>query len=273
MIKKSKHTNLTSTNKSLSIQFSLDGFSFCIRDISSKEIISFTSYEFDRTLATPELLLEKVSSIFIDDKTLQSDFKEINVIHQNNLSTIVPSEYFDPKELKNYLGYNIKTLANDYITHDDFTKLDAKNIYIPFVNLNNYLFQNFGSFEYKHHSTILIDKLLDHSKHNLHQVFYVNVYKNHINIIITQGDKLILYNSFDYQTEVDFIYYILFVAEQLEMNPDEFPLVFLGDIDNESTYYDITYKYVRNVDFIKTTSDFFTDSEEFNEYSNYILVS
>jgi len=251
----------------------LDGFSFCIRDIESEEIVLFTSYQFDRTLATPELLLEKVSQIFSENKALQNDFKEINVIHQNNLSTLVPDPYFDQKELKNYLKHNVKTLYNDYITFDDITLINAKNVYIPFVNINNYLFQNFGSFQFQHHSTILIDKILAYNKNNTDRTMYVQVFKNSINIIVAQKDELVLYNSFDYKTPEDFLYYILFVAEQLEMNPDQFELIFLGDINDSDKNYELTYKYVRNISFIESKSAFFNDADEFTNYSNYILVS
>jgi hypothetical protein len=33
-----------------------------------------------------------------------------------------------------------------------------------------------------------------------------------------QNQKLLLFNSFDYQTPEDFIYYVLFTAEQLSLN-------------------------------------------------------
>ena len=269
---KSKNTGVKSHIKSLSIQFSLDGFSFCTQDLNSGDVILFTKYQFDRTLATPELLLEKVISIFSEDKNLQTDFKEINVIHQNHLSTLVPSLYFDQKELKSYLDFNIKTLANDYITFDSLNQIDAKNVYIPFVNINNYLFQNFGSFEFKHHSSILIDKLLNYSKNNTKRQFFVNVYKHTFDIVITEGAQLILHNSYTYQNKEDFIYYILFVSELLERDTNELQLIFLGDIDKNDEYYQITYTYIRNVEFIKPNSNFFNNDDEFNDYSNYILV-
>ena len=270
---KNKHENITSNNKRLSIQFSLDGFSFCIEDIPSNQIISFTSCEFKETKRTPEFLLEEISKAFNENKGLQADFKEVHVIHQNNLSTLVPNTFFDPKELESYLKYTIKTLSNDFISYDDLSSLEAKNVYIPFVNINNYLFQNFGSFEFNHHSTILIDKLITLNANSIHSVFYVQVFKSEINIIVIENGKLLLYNSFEYQTEEDFIYYILFVAEQLEMDTDKFQLTFLGNIDKESPFYKITYKYVRHIDFIKTKSNFFKDSNDFTEHSNYILVS
>ncbi len=265
-----QNTSVNSKEKELSIQFSLGGFYFCILDFFTKEISIFTEYTYD--VNTPELLLKKVKEIFHSDKNLQQDFKKVNVIHQNYLSTIVPNEFFDESKLKNYLDYTIKTLANDYIVFDDIDVIEAKNVYIPFVNVNNYLFQNFGEFEYKHHSTILIEKLIKHNKENENETFFVNVSSKNIDLIIVKNGELIFYNSFLYNSKEDFIYYILFTAEQLEINFEETKLTLLGDIIKEDELYNIAYKYINNIEFLRVNSDFFNNSEEFTNHSNYILL-
>lgn len=267
------NTAIVSKHKQISIQLSLDGFSFCITDIPSSKILAFVEYIFKEQPTTPELLYTNVVQIFNQDKDLQQDFDTILVIHKNELSTLVPDAFFDQEKLKTYLNYNVKILADDYITSDTITKINAKNVYIPFVNINNYLFQGYGEFEFKHHSTILIEKLIDYSSKTSEKQFFVNVFPKTIDVVVTQNDKLLLYNQFSYNTKEDFIYYILFVAEQLQMNPDEFKLIFLGKIDEKSDVYKITYKYIRNISFIEPESDFFVNSDDFLKYSNYILIS
>ena len=273
MLRKSKKNSVIAQNKNLSIQFSLDGFSFCISNSDTKEILIFTEYIFEKAIDSPEFLLEKIIATFATDKDLQQDFVSVFAVHQNNLSTLVPNEYFDRNSLSSYLKYTVKTLTTDFITYDSLESTDANTVYIPYVNINNYLFQNFGEFEYKHHSTILIDKLLDFSKENSEKQFFVHVSPNQLDIVVCEQDSLIFHNSFSFSTKEDFIYYILFTAEQLKMAPNEFQLTLIGDINKESDLYMITYNYVRNVHFIKPISNFFTDSEEFLNHSNFILVS
>jgi len=57
----------------------------------------------------------------------------------------------------------------------------------------------------------------------------------------------LLFNSFEYQTKEDFIYYILFTAEQLKLNPETFKLQLLGEISEESDLFKIAYRYIRNI--------------------------
>jgi hypothetical protein len=58
---------------------------------------------------------------------------------------------------------------------------------------------------------------------------------------------LLFFNSFDYQTKEDFIYYLLFTTEQLNLNPEYIKLQLLGDISEESEWFEMAYTYIRNV--------------------------
>ena len=254
----------------LSIQFNLDGFSFSIYNIISKKEVYFREYEFENSQVTPENLLLKIKDIFNTDTQLQKDFSSVLVIHQNNLSVLVPNRYFNKKELASYLNFNIKKLTIDYIAFDHLEGLESKNVYIPYVNINNYLFQNFGEFEYKHHSTVLIEKLLN-STNNIEKTMFVNVSKNSLDIVVLENNQLILFNTFSYNTKEDFIYYILFVAEQLNLNVNEFSLHFTGKVNLEDAIYKITYKYIKNVYFLESNNTLFSELN-IASHSNFILL-
>jgi hypothetical protein len=258
--------------KEISIQFSLDGFSFCICNSINKELQHFTAYTFESSIATPELLLSKIEELFNQNSILNQEFENITIIHQNNLSTLVPSTLFKEEELKLYLDYNIKTLSNDFIAFDNLSQLEIKNVYIPYININNFFFQKFGEFEYKHHSTVLIDKLILHAKNNIEKQFFVNVTASNFDIVVIENSKLLFYNSFSFNTKEDFIYYILFTAEQLKLNPEDFLLSFIGDIEKDSEIYQITYQYVRNVSFINLDIPFFNEDNDISNHSNYTIL-
>ena len=275
MIKKleKKNSNIslkTIQENRLSIQFNLDGFSFFICNNTSNKDAYFREYNFDHSQTTPENLLSKIESIFKSDTHLQNDFTSVTVIHQNNLSALVPNRFFDEKELATYLNFNIKTLATDFITFDNLQVIDSKNIYVPYVNINNYLFQNFGEFEYKHHSTVLIEKLLKRNE-TKEKTLFVNVSKTTLDIVVIEHDKLVLINTFSYNSKEDFIYYILFVAEQLNMDVNEFPLYLMGKITLQSDTYKTTFNYIKNVYFLESSNRIFNDLN-IPLHSNFILL-
>ena len=275
MIKQVQKKNSTISLKetkdiALSIQFNLDGFSFCISNFNTNKSLFFKAYKFDETLNSPEELLKKITKIFKSDANLQLTYSSVEVIHQNNLSTLVPNLFFDEKLLASYLNHNIKTLKNDFLTFDDIDALNIKNVYVPYVNINNYLFQNFGEFEYKHHNTLLLEKLLNVNNSD-EKTMYINVTKNTFDIIVLERKKLIFNNTFFYTTKEDFIYYILFTAEQLTLNTEKFKLYFVGEINLNDELYKITFTYIKNVFFLKSTNSIFKKLKIAN-HSNYILL-
>ena len=74
-----------------------------------------------------------------------------------------------------------------------------------------------------------------------------NISFRNFEIIIVENNKLRFYNRFEYNTKEDFIYYLLFTAEQLQLNPEEFPAILMGTVDEKDDLFKIAYKYVRHV--------------------------
>ena len=241
------------TNLELSIQLSLSGLSFCTLHRETNTISGLKQINFDKKL-NPLELLDQLKHVFNTEPVLKNNFNRVFVVHDSELSTFVPKPLFNEACLADYLKFNSKILKSDFITYDDIPINDSVNVYVPYININNFIYDKFGSFTFKHVSTILIEK---HS--NIPKV-YVNVGNNHFEMIVVDKTKLLLYNTFDYSTKEDFIYYILFTAEQLELNPETLNLVFIGDIDTKDKLYTIAYKYIRFV--------FLGNREDNYKYSN-----
>ena len=271
-VQRKKSNTSIESNKSLklSIQFSLDGFSFCVINKDTNKDVFFTSYSFEETLKSPTELLENITYIFKTDKNLQHDFDEVAVIHQNNLNTLVPQDYFDEKHLLTYLDYNIKTLPTDLAAFDEIDDLKANNVFIPYTNVNNYLFQHFGAFEYKHHTTVFIEKLLTLESSNDTNM-YVNVSESTFEIAVLRDKNLLLLNVFSYKTKEDFLYYILFVAEQLKLDTESFNLYFSGDISENSEMYKLAYNYIKNISLLESKNELFNHLN-IPKHSNFMLL-
>lgn len=227
----------------LSIQISLSGLSFCILNHSTNTITALKQLDFEKKL-NPFEVLHKLEYQFSEEAVLQTTFNKVNVIHDNELSTLVPKKFFREDCLADYLKFNSKILKSDFIAYDDIPTNHSVNVYVPYININNFIYDRFGSFTYKHFSTILIERILTSEKQSTNTKFFVNINNDRFEIIVVKSGKLLLYNTFHYSTKEDFIYYVLFTAEQLEINPETLTLVFIGEIDNKDDLYIIAYKYI-----------------------------
>lgn len=235
------------TFKNLSIQVALDGLSFCISNYISNEIsevhsVSFLEYPKNFTVENC------LSKTFTDFNILTGQYDTTTILHENNLNSFVPEALFDENYKGSYLQYNTKVFETDFFAFDSLKNHEIVNVYVPYVNINNYFFDQLGTFKYKHFGTQLVEGLLKISTKGDSLIMYVHVAtSSHFEIILIQNQKLILYNSFEHQNEDDFLYYILFTAEQFHLNPENFKLVLLGRIDDDDNLFNKLSNYVRNI--------------------------
>ncbi len=258
----------------LSIQLSLGGLSFCILDKSTNTLVHYTSFPF-HDVGTPNQLLDKVKRVFASSLVLQQPFQKVKIIYVNELNSFVPTALFNDKNLESYLKFNTKVLPNDFITFDVLSNTEMVNVYIPYVNINNFIFEQYGTFEYKHFGSLLVNTILNSAPSHEQAIVYVYVHEEQFDVVVLKQRKLQLFNTFKYTNKEDFIYHLLFVAEQLALNTDKFPLYFLGDVKEGDELYTIAYTYIRNVYFGKR-NDAFEFKEELippTDHEDYVLLN
>lgn len=232
--------------RKLLLKVSLSGFSFAVVDTLSHSVLTINEVSFAK-YENPSYTEECYKTAISEYSELTYKYDEIVVLHNNNLSAFVPQALFDENYIGSYLQYNVKVFESDFFTFDVLENYQINNVYVPYVNINNLLLDVFPSFDYKHKSSVLVEKLLDLSKNDDDKQMFVHFEDKSFEIIVIQNRKLLFYNSFDFLTHEDFAYYLLFTVEQLGMNPEFFTLKLLGNIAKEGEIYKIAYTYVRNV--------------------------
>ena len=193
-----------------------------------------------------KVIEEQLWRTFVDYPILTKSFDEVMVIHDNNLNTFVPTSLFDVHFLASYLQYNTKVFETDFFTHDVIFPYEMNNVYVPFVNINNFLLDQYETFEYQNANSILVKQLLDLSKNKEEKQVFVHLQKEHFEIVVVKNQQLLLFNSFQYNTPEDFIYFILFTCEQLQLNPETISVQLFGNCTEEDAFYKIVFKYIRN---------------------------
>lgn len=239
----------TIPNKRLSVQVSLTGLSFLLTNSSKSEVIHFSSIVYQKE-RTPEELLLDIDNFIKEHVSEPSEFESVNVIYSNAEYTAVPSPLFDEAKASDYLKFNAKILANDFIAWDEVTSRNLHIVYVPYVNINNFLFDIFGSFQYFHSASVMLEMIPPGSRFTEEASVYINVERTNFQIVIQSASELMLCNSYHFVTPEDFIYYILFCFEQLEINPDSAKVVMMGQIKKEDPLYEIAYTYIRNIEFL-----------------------
>lgn len=230
----------------LSIQVSLNGLSFCILDTIGKRLAVSHSLRFNQELSPYDLQRELRESLRVNG-VLEYRFSEVVAIHRNALFSLVPQALFSRDDLANYLKFNAKILPTDHLDYDTIEGLEAINVYVPFANVNNYLYDLFGEFEFKHTATVLLETLVKLPANGTGETCYVHLAEGQMDLAVFSGKKLQYFNSFSVGTEEDIMYYLLFAMEQLGLDTASVKLRFLGEVEAGDTTYELAASYIENI--------------------------
>ena len=193
-------------------------------------------------------------------KNILNEFNLLNIIKvtlilNNKLSVLVPKDFFNEENCLDYLKFNSRLLKNDTASFDYIEEFEAHNVFITYGNVTNYLIEKFGSFEFFHYSTVLLKKLYSDTPKDKIARIYVNINKSYLNIIVFKGKELNYYNSFDYETKDDILYFILFVIEQNKLINNETKMKLIGEEKIIKNYYDYLLKFIKNLEMKNTEYD------------------
>lgn len=241
------------------------GFSFSIYDSPRNKFIVLGSYVPRKKCSDNQEFMIFLKSLISEYSELTKyKFKEVHLSISHAASTFVPSALFVEEDKEKYFLMNHSRHLEEKILSDYIGALDAHTIYSIDHSIFDYFQSIFPGIYFHHISTILVQNILIENKNRQSAALFAHVKPDHFELIFLKDHKLIFYNRFSYKTAEDFIYYILFVCEQLQLNPENTEIQLLGEIEKKSGIYALLYKYIRNIKFGKR-SDTIGYSYGFND--------
>lgn len=232
----------------LVIQIGGENLNLAVLDNLSNDFLAFEQYVFRKT-NTERLFTEQLDKLISEHEWLSNGFKRVDAMVITEKFTLVPAAFFDSTKISDYLKFNQPIASDDLVMNDVLRNAEARNVYAFDSSLEKSLKKISGSVRIRHHLTSLIEKTLSVNKNKSGRRALVNIQNQRFDLIISEGGKLLLANSFSFQTSEDFIYYLLFACEQLKMNPEDLELEIIGEIETDSALSNLAKKYIRNIKF------------------------
>ncbi len=255
----------------LTIQISDSSICFSVIDWSNSKQLLLKDYYLDEQIK--ELtLLNFYEVIFEQNPLLSHPYKKISVSICNSLYTYVPSPLFEANAAKSYLTFNCKLSENDEVLFAPMKNMSANCIFALDKKIKSFFDYQFTDIKYLHQTMVLSDAVLNNFKNKEQQSVIVNIRKNNFDTLITKDKKTELINTFHYTNADDLLYYLLYIFEQLSINPDKQEVLVCGEILKNSTVYDKMIKYIRHVDFINRNNSI-EYSYKFNEMPEHFYYS
>lgn len=244
----------------LSIQLRLNGFSFAYIDHHNLSLVFLQDYRIsfignpnieERWRKINEHLLK-----FLDHHSMhQSSFSKVHISLDHKEYTIHANSLFHDQKLKEQILFN-QNISYPYNVQAQSISGTERTILftIPKV-IEDSIVDYFGEDKMMHSAGILENEILKkHKNKKLGNQVYIYISHRDMHLLVMNNESLLFHNAFSYTSKEDFIYFILLVYDQLNLNPEEVPVNFLGDLSRSSALFGITWQYIRNISFIHQTN-------------------
>jgi hypothetical protein len=242
---------------SLSIQLSLKYLSFCIIDNSQNKFLAIVNYVFPEKVSS-FVLADFINKLFEYESLLKKEYKNIIISYECTQSTLIPDEIYDNSNKEIYLSFFNQEIEDKIIISNFAPELKLYSIFAIPKCINNAFQNNLSNYKIIHSSNSYFQSIYNNfsNTENFNSKIFVDVESHSFEIVIFRNNKLLFNNSFQFKTKEDFLYYLLFVLNQLNINPVKIQLVLSGKITPNSSIFNLLTKYISNIIFIENQSNF-----------------
>ncbi|POY37804.1 hypothetical protein C3K47_04525 [Solitalea longa] len=236
------------TKYHLTIKFTETGLNYCIYDPATQRYVVLSNHEnlspftYDKEIAADELL--------------KLPYAKLRIIVPSDEHTIIPNEYFEQKNLNDYVSLNFSKKEGRVMTND-IPSLNATQIFTLNEKIEQIIHKYFEGALIFFEGTPLLEGLIRQSSHTEKQLLYIHVVKNCLQMAVFDNGKLQLYNRFEYRSAEEFIYFPLYVCNTLGLDPKDLHVFMLGAIRPGDDSYRLIHEHFRRISFGELSKELF----------------
>jgi hypothetical protein len=238
----------------LSIQVSLNGFSFSILDMVRGKFVVLKHYDLS-PMSNHDQKADKVKQILASDKHLQPSFKESVALVVTRKSTLMPASYFQSENLKSYLAFNHDLDELDELHFNPLQEIDAYDVFTIPNPLSNTILDHFGKIPYYHHGLPFLHYHLDNAS-GARKIAALSIFEGFIDIGVFSENNLLFYNTFQWSTHEDILYYLLYVYKQLKLDVSSNELYICGSTGDQKDLKKLIDQYIKKSHLQRPPNDF-----------------
>jgi hypothetical protein len=248
-----------------------------VADTRNTDFIAFENWQSLENLSA----LEFLQSVLQESDLLKNNiYRRVIYCSGFRNGTFIPNALYSAETSKDQLLLSSEINANDEFLIDEVPSLQAKIVYSMPIEVVNLITSQFRNVELHHTANSVASYLLTNRKNANEALVHINILNNYFEVYVTRGNQLFLYNTYNSHSAEEMLYYILFVCEQLHLNPETVDVVVSGKINNEHPFYQLAGTYFKHFGFAERPANFsYTFSKQeipahvhFNLFSQLICV-
>jgi hypothetical protein len=221
-----------------------------------------TTHQGQATVVCSFLLEEQpLASVVLADEHLNLSFQSVTVSFQNPYLTLVPNLIFNPADAATYLENSFRLPHQHYLLTDNLPSIGSQNVFLAPIEVYQFFQKQYPEAVFHHAATSLLLAYQDRAVQQATPSVFVNVIDGAFQVAVFRQDKLLFWNTFEFKSSKDFIYFVLLVYKQCNLDPENVTLYFSGLILPKSEIHHLLSRYIRTIQFLKRTAAFNFSSE------------
>ncbi|MHA7877809.1 MAG: DUF3822 family protein [Bacteroidota bacterium] len=204
--------------------------------------------------------IQAIEQLYQDHPILVAkDWSAVTLCIDNQQYALIPQTLFQEQQLSDYLSFSCP-IGSDAMGHFTHHSLDVTVAFAIDSRLLNWFKATYKhtSLQIMHQASSLIQgtwKYLQGKSLSKEPKTLVFVEADSLHIMVMQSNHLIYYNRFVYANFEEFLYYILIVMRNLQLDTSEHEVILGGNIKKRSRAYKKIGHYIRKLRLIKALPD------------------
>ncbi|WP_426276080.1 DUF3822 family protein [Chryseobacterium sp. S-02] len=220
----------------LNLLFTKDGL---ISQIArNKSIVEEKSYFVDEE--TPENFISQK----LDEVLGKQKFDEIQVISALNHFTLMPEGFSEHDAGFDLIAFNAPVDKENEELMLSVNKKFKVQFYYTFPKD---FYQKIKSLEIPVHFNFSGERFLNSINNKNNKEIHINLYHNQCEFFAIDDKKIILYNNLDVNSEVDFLYFVMFTLSKIGFGINETNFFAYGETTENETFISELQKFVKNL--------------------------
>ena len=220
----------------LKLLFTKDGLQYHLT--KNKTVLEDHFYFLDEE--SPENFIAENLNIVLE----KNDFQEIEVISALNHFALMPQEFTQHELGYKLISYNAEVDENKEELMLSINKKYGVQFYYTFPkDLYHKIKSLEKSVNFNFSGEKFLNSISPKKKHEIH----IHLYHHQCEFIAVNDKKLVLYNNLDLNSEVDFLYFIMFTLNKINFSIPETYFYVYGETTENETFISELRKFVKHL--------------------------
>ena len=226
-------------------------------DASEKKCMVLEDYRFSGVLSRQDTI-QQLNTVLEGHLVLRAGYwGEVALIARNGGFSHIPEAYFDETQKSSYLHFHPDNLENMDLYSYCHTNSALYSVFQVEQEFVDWAKKAYPSKDIKilHQADVFLASALKEASIDYETNIFIDIENRYMNMLIVQGERILLYNRYYYQSPQDFVYFLLFAMDELQISVETSQTLLYGEISKDSGIFNLLQKYVKNVDFGKRNKE------------------